>query len=152
MATEQPLTDEDRQMIEMYTTDGLRALGLDEQEQPITVVTAIGHRVDEERNAVRDLPEDDYADFILSMACLWGTQICRAYNWEWVTLDYDTGSSVAIVPPDRAVAVYPLFYFKDFIDEPERDTTIILLFNMLNPEHLDKDLPHKRPGGYMTLG
>lgn len=136
----------------MYTTDGLQALDLNEEEQPLTIVSAIGNRVDEERVAVKDLPEDDYADFILSMACLWGTQICRAYNWEWVTLNYDGGSSVAIVSPDRAVAVYPLFYFKDFIDELDRETTIILVFNMLNPVHIDRDLPEKRAGGYLTLG
>jgi hypothetical protein len=151
MVTEQPLSADDRDMIDMYTSDGLHALGLDEGEPPVSIVTAIDRRVDEERAAVKDLPEDEYAGFILSMACLWGTQICRAYNWEWVTLDYGSGTSPAIVAPDRAVAIYPLFYFKDFIDDPERVTTIVPFFNMLDPEHLDRDLPLKKAGRYTTL-
>jgi hypothetical protein len=151
MVTEQPLSDDDRDMIDMYTADGLHALSLDEEEPPMAVVTAIGRRVDEERAAVKALPEDEYAEFILSMACLWGTQVCRAYKWEWVTLDYASGTSPAIVAPDRAVAIYPLFYFKDFIDDLERDTTIIVVFKMLDPKHLDHDLPLKRAGRYTTL-
>jgi hypothetical protein len=115
--------------------------------EPIAIVTAIGSHVEELRGTARQLSGEPYAEFVLTMGCLWGTQVCRAYTWEWVTLSFDGQGGWAVVSPDRAFTVYPLAFIKKFLDYPDRENTIILLFNML----ADPTVPGARPEAYFTL-
>jgi len=127
-------------------------LGIDEADDPKSIITAIGNYVDEQRVNVQQASEDDYAWLILSMAYLWGNQVCRAHKWEWVKLVYDGGESKAIVSPGHAFAVYPLLFIKELVDDPVRDSTVILLFNMLEGQVLKSQFPQSEAGEYMTLG
>jgi hypothetical protein len=149
--TEKILTAEEIDEIAQFSKEGADALGISDSSEPKSAVTAIENYVDEQRVNIKQASEDDYAWLILSMAYLWGNQICRAYKWEWVKLDYENGESKAIVSPNRAFAIYPLFYIKDLVDDPERELTIILLFNMLEPNSLHRQFPQSKAGGYETL-
>ncbi|HYE73116.1 MAG TPA: hypothetical protein VEF04_07295, partial [Blastocatellia bacterium] len=138
--------------VAQFSAEGADALGVNETEEPKSIVTAIGNYVSEQRVNVQQAAEDDYAWLILSMAYLWGNQVCRAYKWEWVKLVYDGGESKAIVSPNRAFAVYPLPFIKELVDDPERESTIVLLFNMLEGQFLESQFPQGKAGKYMTLG
>lgn len=150
--TEEALTAEELDEIAQFSEEGADALGVNGAEEPKLIVTAIGNYVDEQRVNIQQASEDDYAWLILSMAYLWGQQVCRAYKWEWAGLVYDGGESKAIVSPNRAFGVYPVLFIKELVDDPERESTIILLFNMLEAQFLESQFPQGEAGKYMTLG
>lgn len=144
---------EDREQVEYYSTEGLKALGdVTSASEPGEIVKAIGEHVDAQRAQVKDLDEDDYALFILSMGYLWGDQVCRRYGWHWASVGDGESMGDAVVSADRAFFIYPLQFIKRFVDDIDRPTTTILLFNMLEPRVLADQLPHAQPGGYQLLG
>jgi hypothetical protein len=149
--TERPLNTEELDEIARFSSEGISALGVDADDQPKSIITAIDLYVDKQRLNIQLASEDDYASLILSMAFLWGNQVCRAHGWKWVMLVYGEGEAKAIVSRNRACFVYPLHFFKDLIDDPQRESTIILLFNMLAPWVLSEQFPKSEPGRYDRL-
>src|SRR5215213_8109490 len=109
---ESELSGEDKQNIAAYIERGIELLGsVGENKDPKSVVYAINEKVRNDRERVSKLPEEDYAEFILAMACLWGEQVCKQYGWMWTILSYDgADGGWAIVAPDRSAAVFPLYF------------------------------------------
>ena len=52
-----------------------------------------------------------------------------------------------MVSPDRAIAVYPTYFIKAFLDDPRMDCTAMLAFNMLAAGKVSGLPPH----GYENL-
>jgi len=84
--TERPLNTEELDEIARFSSEGISALGVDADDQPKSIITAIDLYVDKQRLNIQLASEDDYASLILSMAYLWGDQVCRAHGWKWVIL------------------------------------------------------------------
>lgn len=149
--TERAPNTEELEEIARFSREGIKTLGVDADDQPKSIITAIELYVEKQRLTIQRASEEDYASLILSMAYLWGDQVCRAYGWKWMILIYGEGEGKAIVSPDRAFFVYPLHSFKDLIDDPQIESTIILLFNMLAPYVLSEHFPKSELGRYHRL-
>lgn len=150
--TEFPLTPDETQEMAELIAEGLETLHAEAAAAPLAIVEAIGAHVDGQRSAAAQADEDGYALFILTMGYLWGEQVCRAYGWEWSRVGEEReDAGHVIVSPDRAYMVSTLHFIKQFVDELDRPTTIILLFNMLAPEVLAAQLP-SQPYEFAALG
>lgn len=77
------------------------------------------------------LNNEDQENRVIELGILWGDQVCRAYGWHWAKMD----DLFVIVSPDASLYAAPIPYMYQFFDDKEKDSTILLLFNMLaNPK------------------
>jgi hypothetical protein len=115
--------------------DGLGILRLDAAADPRTVVYAIDAFVDAWQEGKRP-PRGTIApeDAPYALGSLWGDQLVRQFNWQWVTLifhDLGNRKALAVVSPDGALAVYPIHFLQDCLENPRIDCTVALSFNLL---------------------
>jgi hypothetical protein len=142
---ERPLTLELQEESQELAKDGAGLLQLYSEDDPAVLVAAI----DEHINATRPLAGDALLDEAVALGCLWGTQVCRALDWEWVQLDDGRlEPHYAIVSPDRAFAILPTSYIRGLLADAERDNTALLLYNML----VAGNVPSSVPKSYYLLG
>jgi hypothetical protein len=74
------------------------------------------------------IPESEEKDFVLG--CLWGTQMVREFDWSWADMRAGDRLDVAVVSPERDMAIYPFTFIADCIAK-RRVCTVALSFNML---------------------
>ncbi len=71
--------------------------------------------------------------YVTMLAVLWGQQMVDALCWEWVELILDGDKStaaLAVVSPNRSMAITPFFFVRDCIDG-RCEVKIALSFDML---------------------
>ncbi len=126
-------------------------LQLDESADPLTVIQAIDAFVDAWQLGQDPLAEQfDPEDAPYALGSLWGEQLVRRFGWEWAMITFhDDEDSVApgVVSPDRGLAVYPIHFLIDCLEDPDVDCTVALAFNMLEAGKIG-DMP---PQGYFNL-
>ncbi|MDB5297057.1 MAG: hypothetical protein JWO31_3040, partial [Phycisphaerales bacterium] len=125
---------------------GQSALGFDETVTPVERVQALIDRaVRDARSSARPDPERllDQA-FLLGIA--WGQTLVRHRGWRWEMLVAATGEeALAVVRPDRGLAVPVLVYLKRLVAAPAADATTWLTFNMITDGRFDA------PAGALSL-
>ncbi len=89
----------------------------------------------------------DSTQAALALGSVWGNQIVRAFDWQWVCAQSDGKDFYCVVSPDRSLAIYPTYFMKGCLDNPAVDCTAVLAFNMLAAGSVGQ-LP---PGGYTDL-
>lgn len=152
-----PLNPEQQLARREYSLAGAKLVGLSPAATPTELVHSLRIYLDAERQAIAaqsEHDEDAYADAILSLAYLLGEQICRAYAYEWIQLEFDGQyGGVNIVAPDRSTYVNTIRLIKDIVDQPTRANNTALLFSTLVPEVLAQQLTEadRRPGRYLGL-
>jgi len=154
MPTERPLTPQEREELNELFVLALELVplpeGLEDLDgaQPAVLVSGVRELVDaiREGQGPTDLESDDLATWL---GALWGDELCRVADWEWVHLTFDNGlGALAVVSRDRAFACLPLHFLYGLLSTPAFDNTIALLFNMVAGGHL----PASEPGCYVLLG
>lgn len=85
------------------------------------------------------LPFTGEEDADLLLGSLWGSQLIRAFGWQWVDVifhDHQDSAAMGVMSPDRSKAVYP-FHFIFGCVENKATVTILLAFNMLTERMAD---------------
>jgi hypothetical protein len=106
---------------------------------PAEVVAAIDRfvtRSRRERTTVDPFP----------LGILWGDAVARAVGWKWRELVRGDARALAIATPDHTIACDVVDMFRRQLER--RDTTIVLLFNMIVADKL----PETRAGRVVTIG
>jgi hypothetical protein len=97
-----------------------------------TIVRAVNDCVREiQKGCGPEFPDGERVDLLLG--CLWGSQLVKELNWEWVNVvfhDHGDSEAVGIVSPNRELAIYP-FHFVYGCIENNATVTILLAYNML---------------------
>ncbi len=154
--TERPLTDKEKTEFATRAAQTFKNLGFDPNAvAPEAAVQAVNDFVDrwqdERHGAFKKLfgrkPGPDSVDVALGLGAVWGDQMVHRFGWEWVCIQNEGQDSYGVVSPDRSVAVYPAYFLKACLDNPQADCTAMLAFNMLAAGNVS-GLP---AGGYENL-
>ena len=150
---EKPLTLRQTEEIGLYAAQGPSDCGFDsdllDALDPDTIVEAVGDFIDRWQKHHRHPhhPVPTYApgtldDVAMRLACLWGIQVAEVLAWEWVQLGNQDDFYVALVSLDRAYGIYVLEWVGHFLEDKNKDNTIILVFNCLKAGKLPSSSAH----------
>lgn len=151
---ERPLTGEERVEFSDFSARAWKLLGLRASEtEPEIAVEAVNRWVDDYQSKRRGFlgrfRKDDpqMVDFALGLGAVWGDQIVRKLGWEW-TCVLDKGRELyGVASPDRSLVIYPTYFLKECLADPNKDCTALLAFNML----VAGTLPAFEAGGFENL-
>ncbi len=127
--------DEERmRLIGLVSKEAAEYLDLSlETNSPNEIVAAVNDCVRSIKKGVGPaFPEDAEVDLLLG--CLWGSQLVRAFDWEWTNItfhEHGDPKAVGVVSPTRDMAIYP-FHFVYGCIQNHATVTILLSFNMLS--------------------
>jgi hypothetical protein len=151
---ERPLTADEQKEFANYASTGLANLGLaDSDAEPEVIVQAVESFVDRwqtaRRNPLKRLLArgPDSIEVALCLGSAWGGQLVKRFDWEWFCLMESDQEYYAVAPPDRSAVVYPTYFIKSCLDNPNVDCTVMLAFNMVAAGKI-AGLP---PSGYENL-
>ncbi len=141
---EEALPAEDLGVLSGAAQEALEYLHLTGREEPKAVVQHLAAGVDELRK--NPLSREEETRHAAMLGALFGTQVVRAYGWSWAQIGDDERMAYAVVAPNKSVYLEPLQFVWQFLIDKEKDSTILLLFNMLaNPQ------PGMQAGGYQFV-
>jgi hypothetical protein len=131
-----PLTPAVRKAVTLGNKEALSALKLKEASSPRVLVKAIDKFVYDWQGGKRAKSKafDTLDDIPVALGCLWGTQLIRQFDWEWVLIrprKTRLDPRLAIVSPDRSLCIWPIEFITDAMEFDTIDVTIALSFNML---------------------
>ncbi len=126
----EPMEADLRSDIDAFSGNGLEQLGLSASARPDEVVSAM-HRFVTEVQARRVKLGPKKKRTVMALGCALGEQVHRALGWQWALVRTPDGGGVAIVPPDGAVAFYPLAFVERQLTPGGKHNAIALQFNML---------------------
>ncbi len=121
---------ERQELIDAVTRDAASYLGLDlVQATPGECVAAVNEAVTKlVFGEAVPFPEDEEPHLLLG--CLWGAQMVREFQWEWVNIRAGDIGDVAVASPSRDMVIFP-FTFVQACIQKRRICTVELSFNML---------------------
>jgi hypothetical protein len=144
LPTERPLTDEERVAMSKVSETAREFVGAD--GDPVEIVRAIGHFLQEVRSGQREEPQSQ--DVRLGLGVLWGEQLRAQVGWRWVHLTYPDGfASYALVPDDRAFACFPLNRLPEALKLTATNTSTEVFDSIRQ-----NALPARKPDTYLVVG
>lgn len=131
-------TQERKELIDAVTHDAAQILDVDlENDPPQEIMKMVNETI---TNLVLNKPNplNDHENKDLLLACLWGSQMQRHFNWYWadVTIDQNI-KEVAMISPKQEMIIFPFSFVSACINK-KCICTVLLFFNMLN-KHSDFD-------------
>lgn len=140
---ERPLSKAEIENFKRQAELGKEMIGLDKKTKVTSseIVQRVDSYVDAWQDAEIDIAEVDGMDAAKALGALWAQELIQSFEWNWVCLE-SAGNLYAVVSPDRALLVNPVYFVKSCLDMPELDCTIMLAFNMLQENQFD-EIPAK---------
>lgn len=90
-------------------------------------------------------------DIVVLFGVAWGQCLVEEFSWQWKKVSFERDGAdeklIAVVSPDRSMAIYPFEYVRAYLDDPTLDVTIALAFNMLQA----KNHPNFEPDGLVDF-
>jgi hypothetical protein len=149
---ERPLTVEEISEFEACSSQGLQNLGVnDPSVAPESIVQLVDSYVDKWQSGGfaprkslfgRKSPVPDTVDVALGLGAVWGNQIVRRFGWEWTCLQQDGQDFYCVVSQDRGWVIFPTYFIKSCLDNPQVDCTAMLSFNMMMAGSIPENPPH----------
>lgn len=141
--SEREVEDEIMDLIRGSAKTAAQILGIDsDQASDAEVISAIDECVfGIQKRQGPQIDEGEHPNYLLGS--LWGEQLVKKLGWHWANLifhDYDDAKTIAVVSPDRSLAIYP-FHFIEACLEGEASVTIELAYNMLVDGHNVPEIP-----------
>jgi len=135
---ERPLTESEAAEFKERADQAWKNLGLVGDTTSEAAVAAVDAFVDNWQRGRRGLlgklranRGPNSTDVALGLGAVWGDQLVRQLNWEWVCLVQNDLDLYAVVSPDRSMVVYATYFLKQCLENPAMDCTAALSFNML---------------------
>jgi hypothetical protein len=135
---ERALTAQELNEFRACATQGLDLLtGKCDSDTPDAIVKALDEYVDAWHAKPTGFlgmlfnKKPDVVQASLALGSIWGDQIVKRFGWEWICLQHDNMDYYCVGSPDRALVVYPTYFVKACLDDPQVDCTAMLAFNML---------------------
>jgi hypothetical protein len=126
---EQPIAADVREELVQFEAASRAMLKLDASvADPDHIVRVISEHIDTLLGA---RPKKVGEEAITLLACLWGIQICRRLEWEWVELIVQGDLWYGIVSPNREYTIFPFVYMRDVLTNDGKENTALLVYNML---------------------
>ena len=142
--SEAPLAADVKDELRQYEKAALSALKLDSvRVDEDVVVEAISKFAD---TLLASDAEID-TEVVTQLGVLWGHQICRRLGWDWVELTIQDDMWYGIVSRQREYAIFPLIYMREVLAERSKESTILLIYNMLKAGKFSP----AEPGDYYVL-
>ncbi len=145
--TDRPLNTDERKEVDLFVAEGFKRLGLEPATGSDEVQQAILDRLCAEVGLSGHSSEERLSLY-LELGCLWGQTLCTVLGWEWALVSLDENEYYGIVTQNRSHAIFPLHYIKELLEDPDKDQTSLLVYNMLKAG----DLPKAEAGQYAILG
>lgn len=148
--TEADPGDEIRDNVRNCSYDAIIELKLDRKQPASELVQAVNDHIHQWQKDGQKAPDSPLDHEPLIYGSLWGEQLVRTLNWEWVNVTFhehgDT-SALGVVSPDRSLAIYPCHFIFGCMAN-HAPVTIMLSYNML----IDgSSIPTLPPGGYENV-
>ncbi len=142
-----PVAAEVRSDIDEFIGKGLELVGLDANATPQAVVAALHTWVDQLQLGQHKITKKQQVQ--MALGCALGEQLHRALGYQWAQVaDKQQGGGVALVDPQRAVAVYVFVIAERMLAAKAKHNGIALTYNMLVAGTLP---PGAKPGAYVAL-
>jgi hypothetical protein len=133
--TESPPDKKRMRLIDLVARDAAKYLKVsvdtDSSDKIVKAVNDCVRKIQKGRWPRFSKDDEEAADLLLG--CLWGSQLVKELDWEWVNVvfhDHGDSEAVGVVSPKRDLAIYP-FHFVYGCIENNATVTILLAFNML---------------------
>ncbi len=127
--THAPLDAGVRSDVDAFVGHGLELVGLDAADGPEAVIAAIHAFVGQVQQKTRKLAKRKHAE--MALGCAFGEQLHRVLGWQWASVRAVDGGGVAMVSPDRGIAIYPFAMMERLLAPRERSNTVELTFAMV---------------------
>lgn len=149
------LDAEVQQELRDYALYGMEVVGFSVPNvEPGAVVQRIDEYVDEwqdkmakRQQAFSEKDQEDLLNLALGLGVLWGMQLVRQLGWVWTCVALDDAEFYAVVSPTRSLIVYPQYFIRQCLDDPQLDCTVLLSFSML----ADNKVPPLPDNGFENL-
>ena len=134
---ERPFTSGEKAGFQAYAQKALGILNVPGfAPTPDEVVRAVNEMIDKWQERFRQtglVPDTgvDTVDIALGLGAIWGDQLVVRFGWEWVCVLKDKKGLYAVASPDRAWVIYPTYFLRECLENPNRDCTAMLAFNMM---------------------
>lgn len=133
--SERAFTEEELREYAACYQEALQQFGLNETSPPQLIIDAIDAYVDKwQRKLLNPQPNAKKRNATHAAVCCgvaWGNQIVRQFGWLWTCRVLEGNSYYAVVPPDRALVIYPMTFTNACLNNPHLDCTVALSFNMM---------------------
>jgi hypothetical protein len=129
-----PLNADEQSELSDFAIDGLALLGADRDAsdllQRIDAFVSDKQKTSS-RAADPALSADEMIELSWSIGSVLGGEFVERLGWTWSLIGDDDAARFGITSPDAALALYPSFFVRDCIEDPARDFTALLIFNMV---------------------
>ena len=152
MISDRPLRTDELLQFQRYRQMGMELLGAPESATAKQLVEAIDQYVDELQKKRRGLmgmlrPRVDATETARALGVLWGDQLVRHFEWEWICEARDAKERFAVASPNRSLVIYAPQFVDECLRNARIDCTVMLAFNM----QLEGGFTGCEPGEYMDV-
>ena len=135
MISERPLNVAELSQFEHYPQIGLELLDASASAVPKLLVQAVDEFVDQWQNKRRGLSgmfrsRTDAVEPARALGVVWGDQIVRQFEWNWICEIREGEERFAVAAPNRSLVIYAPQFIHDCLHDPRIDCTVMLAFNM----------------------
>jgi len=141
----------DRNLKRGWLEIGTYRSGISPDSYPADVVDAIKRIVDDLRSGDRDTSKLKSNDPLLMLGWLWADQLCRAYNWQWLAWDYESGARIGVFSPDQRYLSFPPNLINFLLGVPLMRNTVSELFILLGRIERTQDLAEAGGCGWADI-
>lgn len=83
---------------------------------------------------------EEMIDIAWALGVLIADQFIEDLDWRWSLIGPDDQEKYGILSPNSSLALYPSFFARECLENPERDFTALLIYNMVMAKRFD-DVP-----------
>ncbi len=132
--TEAPIEPNIAELLPGAAKEGADLVGVSVDDQPAEIIQAINDFLAKPPKKRWFRKVDNWNDRAMPLGALWGMQMVRHFDWEWVGViqhDFDDLKAIGVFDKKRSLGVYP-FHFVYGCVQNGAYPTILLAFNMLS--------------------
>lgn len=135
MPSARSLSADELSQFECYRQMGLDLLGASASAAPKRLVQAVDEFVENWQDKRRGLGamfrhRADAVEPARALGVVWGDQIVRHFEWNWICEIRDVEERFAVAAPNRSLIIYAPQFIHDCLHNPRIDCTVMLVFNM----------------------
>lgn len=132
-----PLDDDEKAKLAASADRAMSRMSVTASAAPDEIIAAAGKLIDEEQAArtqkklfgLIKSKAGDPTEAIESIGAVWGTQVKRALNWDWVMAMRGEEPEFALTSSAREYVVFPLTFVRRMLTPPYEPNTLVQVFD-----------------------